>query len=144
MTTRTLTRFAKRDDGQALVEFALITPFLLLFLLGIIEFGRAWNEHQVLTDATREGARQAAMYDANSGVTQDSIEHVIKRVLFSNNMEPDSAKIDPPQGWFDDSGTPLTVTVRYPYRFIFFGELASWALNTRKVMLNSSFTMRNE
>lgn len=143
MTTRTLTRFATKDDGQALVEFALITPFLLLFLLGIIEFGRAWNEHQVLTDATREGARQAAVFDSDGGVTQDSIEHVIKRVLFSNNMEPDSADITL-TNWNGGSGTPLTVTVQYPYRFIFFGELASWALNTRKVMLNSSFTMRNE
>lgn len=143
MTTRTLTRFATKDDGQALVEFALITPFLLLFLLGIIEFGRAWNEHQVLTDATREGARQAAVYDDAGVMTQDSIEHAIKRVLFSNNMEPDSADITL-TNWNGGSGTPLTVTVQYPYRFIFFGELASWALNTRKVMLNSSFTMRNE
>ncbi|HET8633752.1 MAG TPA: TadE family protein [Gemmatimonadales bacterium] len=143
MTTRTLTRFAKRDDGQALIEFALITPFLLLFLVAIIEFGRAWNEHQVLTDAVREGARQAAIYDDAGVVTQDSIEHVIKRVLFSNNMEPDSANITL-TNWNGGSGTPLTVSVQYPYRFIFFGELASWALNTRKVMLNSSFTMRNE
>jgi Flp pilus assembly protein TadG len=143
MTTRTLTRFAKKDDGQALVEFALITPFLLLFLVAIIEFGRAWNEHQVLTDATREGARQAAMYDDAGLVTQDSVEHVIKRVLFSNNMEPDSAVITL-TNWDGDSNTPLTVKVQYPYRFIFFGELASWALNTRKVMLNSSFTMRND
>jgi Flp pilus assembly protein TadG len=143
MTTRTLTRFAKRDDGQALIEFALITPFLLLFLVAIIEFGRAWNEHQVLTDATREGARQAAVYDDAGVMTQDSIEHAIKRVLFSNNMEPDSAVITL-TNWNGGSGTPLTVKVEYPYRFIFFGELASWALNTRKVMLNSSFTMRNE
>jgi Flp pilus assembly protein TadG len=143
MTTRTLTRFAKRDDGQALVEFALITPFLLLFLLGIIEFGRAWNEHQVLTDATREGARQAAVYDDAGVMTQDSIEHVIKRVLFSNNMEPDSAVITL-TNWDGGGGTALTVKVQYPYRFIFFGELAAWAMNTRKVMLNSTFTMRNE
>ena len=143
MMTRTLTRFAKREDGQALVEFALITPFLLLFLVAIIEFGRAWNEHQVLTDATREGARQAAVFDDAGGMTQDSIEHVIKRVLFSNNMEPDSAVITL-TNWNGGGGTPVTVKVQYPYRFIFFGELASWALNTRKVMLNSSFTMRNE
>jgi Flp pilus assembly protein TadG len=143
MTTRTLTRFATKDDGQALVEFALITPFLLLFLLGIIEFGRAWNEHQVLTDATREGARQAAVYDDAGVMTQDSIEHAIKRVLFYKNMEPDSAVITL-TNWDGGGGTPLTVKVQYPYRFIFFGELAAWATNTRKVMLNSSFTMRNE
>jgi Flp pilus assembly protein TadG len=86
MTTRTLTRFATKEDGQALVEFALIMPFLLLFLVGIVEFGRAWNEHDALTDATREGARQAAVYDDAGLVTVDSIDNVIKRVLASNHM----------------------------------------------------------
>jgi Flp pilus assembly protein TadG len=143
MMTRTLTRFAKSEDGQAVVEFALVMPFLLLFLVGIIEFGRAWNEHQVLTDATREGARQAAVYDDAGQVTEDSVEHVVKRVLFSNSMAPDSAVITL-TNWNGASNTPLTVKVSYPYRFVFFGAIANWALGDRKVMLTSSFTMRNE
>jgi Flp pilus assembly protein TadG len=143
MMTRTLTRFAKSEDGQAVVEFALVMPFLLLFLVGIIEFGRAWNEHQVLTDATREGARQAAVYDDAGQVTEDSVEHVVKRVLFSNSMAPDSAVITL-TNWTGASNTPLTVKVSYPYRFVFFGAIANWALGDRKVMLTSSFTMRNE
>jgi Flp pilus assembly protein TadG len=141
MTTRTLTRFAKRDDGQALVEFALITPFLLLFLVGIVEFGRAWNEHQALTDATREGARKAVVFDP--ATTQTDIENAIKNVLASNHMDPDSATITMP-GWDGASGTDVTVTVSYPYRFVFFGALANWALGQRKVMLTSQFIMRNE
>ena len=52
-----LKALGRDDGGQALVEFALIMPFLLLFLVGIVEFGRAWNQHQVITDAAREGAR---------------------------------------------------------------------------------------
>jgi len=143
MMTRTLTRFAKREDGQAVVEFALIMPFLLLFLVGIIEFGRAWNQHEVLTDATREGARQAAIYDEAGAVTTDSIDNVIGRVLASNHMAPDSAQITL-TNWNGASNTPLTVKVSYPYRFVFFGAVANWALGDRKVMLTSSFTMRNE
>ena len=49
---------SRRDGrGQALVELALILPILLMLLLGIFEFGRAWNTKQVITDAAREGAR---------------------------------------------------------------------------------------
>lgn len=143
MKTRTLTRFAKKDDGQALVEFALIMPFLLLFLVGIVEFGRAWNEHEVLTDATREGARQAAIFDQAGTVTVDSINNVIKRVLSSNGMAPDSASITL-TNWDGASNSPLTVQVQYPYQFLFFGPLANWATGQSRVVLSSTFTMRNE
>ncbi len=43
--------------GQALVEFAIIIPVLLAVLLGIVEFARAWQIHQVVTNAAREGVR---------------------------------------------------------------------------------------
>ena len=39
------------DAGQALVEFALILPVILLLVVGMLEFARAWNLHQVMTDA---------------------------------------------------------------------------------------------
>ena len=52
----------KRDErGQALVEFALILPIILLLVVGMLEFARAWNLHQVMTDAAREGARRAVI-----------------------------------------------------------------------------------
>jgi Flp pilus assembly protein TadG len=51
-----------RDDrGAAAVEFALVLPILILLLFGIIEFARAWNVRQTLTDAAREGARVAVV-----------------------------------------------------------------------------------
>ncbi len=48
--------------GQSLVEFALVVPMLLVMLVGIIEFGRAWNMSQVVTDSARQGARAGAIY----------------------------------------------------------------------------------
>lgn len=139
MTARTLTRFAKRDDGQALVEFALIMPFLLLFIVGIVEFGRAWNEHEVLTDATREGARKAAVYDP--AITKADIEQVILDRLASANMSPDSIVLT---NWDGARGTYVQVHVVVPYEFIFFGALANWAAGDREVLLKSTFSMRNE
>jgi Flp pilus assembly protein TadG len=40
---------------------ALITPLLLLLLMGIIDFGRMLNTQIMLTEAAREGARAAAL-----------------------------------------------------------------------------------
>ncbi len=45
--------------GQVIVEFALLMPVLLLLVLGIMEFGRAWMNANMVTQAAREGARAA-------------------------------------------------------------------------------------
>ncbi len=51
----------KREDGQAMVEFAMVAPILLMLVLGIIQFGIVFNHYMTLTDAVRAGARQAAV-----------------------------------------------------------------------------------
>lgn len=45
-----------RYSGQALVEFALALPLVLLLVLGALEFGRAFQTKIVLENAAREGA----------------------------------------------------------------------------------------
>lgn len=51
----------KTQDGAALVEFAIIALLFFILLFGIIEFGRAWFVYNTLTEATRRGARVAAV-----------------------------------------------------------------------------------
>jgi hypothetical protein len=45
------------QQGQAIVEFAMIMPILVLLLLGIVFFAMAFNLQMVLNAAAREGAR---------------------------------------------------------------------------------------
>jgi len=52
-----LLRAAARTEGAQLLEFALSLPFLLVFLVGIIQFGSAFNLKQNMANAAREGAR---------------------------------------------------------------------------------------
>ena len=47
--------------GQSLTEFALALPILALLLFAVIQFGIAFNNYVTLTDATRAGARKAAL-----------------------------------------------------------------------------------
>lgn len=51
----------KNEEGQSLVEFALVLPILMLILLGIIEFGWLFNAKITMTSAAREGARVYAI-----------------------------------------------------------------------------------
>lgn len=52
----------RKERGAVAVEMAIVLPLLLLILLGIIEFGRAYNVQVSLTQAAREGARHAAIH----------------------------------------------------------------------------------
>lgn len=61
----------KRDSerGAAAVEFALILPVFIALLLGIIEFGAAYNAQILVTNAAREAARSMTL----TGVEADAV-----------------------------------------------------------------------
>jgi Flp pilus assembly protein TadG len=56
--------FLGSDQGQSLLEFALVLPLLLLVLFGITEFGRAIMVTNVLNSASREAAILVAYGDS--------------------------------------------------------------------------------
>ena len=56
----TKSRF-RREDGQALVEFAIVLPLLALLIFGIAQFGLLFRDYLAITDAARVAARAAAV-----------------------------------------------------------------------------------
>jgi Flp pilus assembly protein TadG len=58
-------RFGRGDRGAAFLEFAIIVPILLTLVMGIVEFGRAYNVVISLQGAAREGARVLALGNLN-------------------------------------------------------------------------------
>ena len=56
-----LTRSARRQRGQAVVELALILPLFLVLVFGLIEFGRALNYWIDMTHLANEGSRYATV-----------------------------------------------------------------------------------
>lgn len=67
----------KHRRGAAAVEMALVTPFLLTMLFGIIEYGWIFTVRQALTNAAREGARTAVL----QGSTDEDIEDRVDTYL---------------------------------------------------------------
>ncbi len=53
-------KFRQREDGQSLLEFALVVPMLALILFGIVELGTAFTISHGLSTVSREGANIAA------------------------------------------------------------------------------------
>ncbi|TSE14935.1 pilus assembly protein [Arthrobacter sp. KBS0703] len=54
------------ERGAVAVEFALLAPVLVMLLLGIAEFGRAYNAQITLTNAAREGVRVMAINNSQT------------------------------------------------------------------------------
>lgn len=61
-----------RHKGVAIVEFALILPFLIFFSFLTVEFGRAIWEYNTLTKSVRDAARYLSLQTPNSA------EHIAK------------------------------------------------------------------
>ena len=59
---------AKKEDGAAAVEFALIVGLLAILIFGLLEYGLAFWQVQNLRAATREGARVAAVGGDNAAI----------------------------------------------------------------------------
>ncbi|MDX6506044.1 MAG: hypothetical protein QOG06_688 [Gaiellaceae bacterium] len=111
-----------RDDGQAVVEFALVLPLLMGLVLGIVQFGIVFNNYETLTDAARVGARkaavsrlvgdngasgQAAAYAAASGLSKPPL------VVDVTSCAPGTSPCTT-QDW-TTPGNEVTVTATYPY-----------------------------
>lgn len=139
--SRRQVRWWRREDGQALVEFALVVPILLLLIVGLAEFARAWNTKQVLTDAARESLRSSVV--ANPDFTYEAMLDVIDQALLRASLDPERAEVSM-EGWKAGTGTLARVQIDYLYELGFFGALANWAAEDRTLVLSTSFVMRNE
>lgn len=123
------------ESGQALVELALILPVILLLVVGMLEFARAWNLHQVMTDGAREGARRAVL--ADPVMDRDSVKAAMWRHLAQFGYDPNYATMGiQPDADFKASGKNITITLSLPYRF--------FVLPGMGLTMKTAFTMRNE
>jgi hypothetical protein len=120
-----------REDGQGLVEFAIILPVLLLLLLGMIEFGLILYNQHVITNASREGARYGIVVH-NPRREPDSIAGVVNEYCANNlvtfgSSPPLEITIDPAITSGALFGQDLSVDVSFHYDFLvlpnFLGDL---------------------
>jgi Flp pilus assembly protein TadG len=67
----------KHTCGQALVEFALLAPILIMIVMGIIEFGRLWMTMATLSGAAWQGVRVAAVTGPDQALVEAAANHVL-------------------------------------------------------------------
>jgi Flp pilus assembly protein TadG len=131
--------YLKREEGAAAVEFALVLPILILILFGIIEFGFALYNKEVITNASREGAR-AGIVQAPK-LTETAVKDVAKDYLASAGWDKTKADVSVTgaAGSFPNS---LTVTVNYPYSFSVLPNFIAGF--SKDITLSATTVMRHE
>lgn len=151
MTNRQISKPASRSNqrGAELVEFALVFLLFLLLMVGVVEFGRAYNIYENVIHATREGVRAASADCLTGGnctpgsyskLTPAQIRNKIRQHLSAINISVadgditiDNAtdlvvggfKADPASGGstFNRSIPVYNVRVSYNYNFLFLNKV---------------------
>lgn len=100
------------QDGQAAAEMAMVLPILAALVLAIAQFGILFNNYITLTDATRAGARKAAV----SRFIGDSGASAVAAVKASaSNLDQSKLGISVTSSNWTVPGSDVTVTATYPF-----------------------------
>src|SRR6266487_401253 len=114
MATRRAGRL--RDDrGAVAVEFALVLIPLLLVVFGIIDFGRAYNAQQTVTQAARVGARLATL-----GKNSTTVKNAVVSAATALDVKSSDVSVSG-----DCSGSDVSETVKVHYHFAYLTPLFS-------------------
>ncbi len=116
----------EQENGQAAVEFALVLPILCMLLLGIAQFGIAFNHYLALTDAVRAGARQAAVsrpVAGPEGVTISKVRAAASGLTSSDLLVTVNDPSGTPATWAP--GSDVKVTATYPYAIDLLGVVVA-------------------
>ena len=101
----------KNRRGAAVVEFAIVAPVFFLLVFGMIEYGRLVMVQQILTNASREGARRAVL----DGATTAEVTTAVTTYLTNARISGSSVAVSPNPPNTAAFGAPVTVTVSVPF-----------------------------
>ncbi len=110
--------FTRDNKGTTAIEFSILLPPLIMIIFGMIEFGLLMFNKQVITNASREGAR-CGIVQQSPNVSVGAIEAVVNDYCLNHLVTfgatgPPTTTVTPGEKFPD----PLTVRVEYHYDFL--------------------------
>lgn len=139
--------FRNKERGAALIEFVLVIPLLLLLIFGIIEFSVLFYDKAVITNASREAAREFAIYRQTSadkayleGVVTQYVQNRMISLAGASVPSLNTVPIDPTTK--DSNIQYVTAEVTYIYDWFLLPSLMNDLLPD--IDLTATTIMRNE
>ena len=103
------------ERGAVAAEFALLLPVILLVLFGTIEFGMIMYSRELITNASREGAR-AGIVQVSPKPTAGAITTIATTYLTGTGITPADVTITVVgAGGVNPATLTVTATYRYPW-----------------------------
>lgn len=93
------------------MEFAVVAPLFFLLILGMVEFGRMMMIQQVITNASREGARIAVL----DNMTRADVVTAVQNYLSNGSVSGATVTVIPDPPSSAGYGQPVTVAVSVPF-----------------------------
>lgn len=115
----------RREDGQALLEFAFVFPILLVFLLMLVDFGIALDRREVIQHAVREAARRGAVGAPEDEIVDQAVNQ--SQGIFSD-ADIDVCYVEGPGGSPEAgrAGSYVRVSGEFTYEFVIGRDLLSF------------------
>jgi len=130
------------EKGQALVEFALVLPLLVLLVFGLLDFGKAYNYWNDATHLTAAGARFAAVNRKPNPASTQSLQLQIRNQADTAELRnggtaavpaPAQICVDFPNS-VSTYGEPVRVRMTFTYKFIPFLNILNKTITSSTVM----------
>jgi len=124
------------DRGQALAEMGIIVLLFVTLVMGMLEFGRAWMVANMITHATRDGARMAAVIPPYPSSQRNSSGTFTDTSAIQNQVLSEIQNVIPTTGFSvnvtqpTSNGVPMVqvqVNATVPYLFNLVGTSFSVA-----------------
>ena len=114
-------RLWQDEEGAELIEFALVSPLLLLIMCGIFDHGFLFQRYEVLTNAAREGARLATL----PGYTAADVTARVNAYLTAGGVpgEATTSLTFEPVTAGGRTFNVARVTVTYTHQYVFLGPI---------------------
>lgn len=109
-----INRFRKKEDGQALTEFALVAPILIMLAIGILLLGYFVYCHIIVVSSANQGARAGSALSVDPDVSEQEMLLKAKNTaesMLSNGLNIDNGTVS------ISSGADFKVTVDYEFSF---------------------------
>lgn len=107
-----------QEKGQGLVELAIVIPFLVIVVIGLLDLGRAYFSVIIINNAAREGARYLSIHRSDLGNSfSETIDVVLQEAqgtivtLTPGDVSISCTDNDSPSDGRCDTGNPYSYPV---------------------------------